>query len=601
MAEFFQNIVNWLASLDWPFILRFVLFFLASAVIIVLIITFLLARKRDDEYFKAMTYEASNIRVYKIDNTLDVVTYFNLGAMSEKRTCSIQEFYDSFPGHEPNRIKSWVKDVLEGKQTTDYLQTTVFFKRSTKKFPAFLRVAKVDPAKGIAHLESYILLDKKNGRSASGPSLLLSSERDFVDYLKANGTSNGMTFCFAIRPKDYGFAENNKEQKLSRSFLLRYRLALEPYVKAPAKLLGGGEAEYIIANYDMNDNTEAISFALKVVNSVTSSLKANRKPHDHLFEIKVGVVANKELLGDGTAILLASRKCAANAFELPSSIYFYKQGIDDFAETSESGNYRSEVERIIYEKKILYTYRPIYSIGRRRVYGFIGRAEPTADCAFYNMEELKNYALRAKDEKNLFAAIAKNLVGTYIAERELKSQKLFYPALMNELESIPAFFKRLRNAKEANLVFTLKESDVNNAVGSMGLEEVKRLFNEIHENDYDIAFVLSGKALLIDQELLAMGDSFIVDFSSHGSERNMDATIRSQLHALVERLIKFKKPIIASDLKNWDSIELVVSSGIDYISCNIFAPFSREIVEVNEKHATRVLDMKGFNTNVKGK
>ena len=37
MAEFFQNIVNWLASLDWPVILRFVLFFLASAVIIILI------------------------------------------------------------------------------------------------------------------------------------------------------------------------------------------------------------------------------------------------------------------------------------------------------------------------------------------------------------------------------------------------------------------------------------------------------------------------------------------------------------------------------------------------------------------------------------
>ena len=601
MAEFFKNIINWLSGLDWPFIFRVALFVLAVASVIVFAITFLLVRKKDDEYFKAMTYEASNIRVYKVDNTLDVVTFFNLGAMSEKRTCSIQQFYDSFPGHEPNRIKVWVNDVLEGKQTTDYLQTTVFFKKSTKKFPAFLRVAKSDPVKGIVHLESYILLEKKTGRSLNGPSLLLSSERDFVDYLKANGTSNGMTFCFAIRPKYYGFAEGNKETKLNRSFLLRYRLALEPFVKAPAKLLGGGEAEYIIANYDMNDNTEAISFALKVVNSVTSSLKANRKPHDPLFEIKVGVVANKDLLGDGTAILLASRKCAANAFEYPSSVYFYKQGIDDYAETSESGNYRSEVERIIYEKKILYTYRPVYSIGRRRVYGFIGRAEPTADCAFYNMEELKNYALRAKDEKNLFAAIAKNLVGTYIAERELKSQKLFYPALMSELESIPTFFKRLRNAKEANLVFTLKESDVNNVVGSVGVAEVIRLIKEIHENGYDIAFVLSGKALLIDQDILALGDSFIVDFSSHGSERNMDATIRSQLHALVERLIRFKKPIIASDLKNWDSIELVVSSGIDYISCDIFAPFSREIVEVSEKHETRVLEMKGINTNWKGK
>ncbi|MBO7121048.1 MAG: hypothetical protein J6V79_01475, partial [Bacilli bacterium] len=179
MAEFFQNILNWLSGLDWPFIFRVALFILAAATMIVFLITFLLARKRDNEYFKAMTYEASNIRVYKVDNTLDVVTFFNLGSMSEKRTCSIQQFYDSFPGHEPNRIKVWVNDILEGKQTTDYLQTTVFFKKSTKKFPAFLRVAKSDPLKGIVHLESYILLEKKTGRSLNGPSLLLSSERDF--------------------------------------------------------------------------------------------------------------------------------------------------------------------------------------------------------------------------------------------------------------------------------------------------------------------------------------------------------------------------------------------------------------------------------------
>lgn len=600
MQEFLDTIKNWASRVNWQAVALDAVIILCVALLIVLIVTYALAFRRDKEFDRAMTYEASSIRVFRIDSPKNAVTYFNLGDMSNKRVRTLEDFYNSFPGHEPARIRNWINDILSGKQTTNYLQTTVYLKKSAKKIPSFLRVSKSAPEKGIVHLESYLLLEKKTTRTLSAPTLLVSSERDFIDYLKANGTNNGMTFCFLLKPKQLAGVDDSKNGKLNRSFLLRYRLALEPFVKGTAKLLTGGEGEYIIANYDMNDNTEAINYALKVVNSVSSVLKTNRKSHDPLFEIKVGIVANKDLLGDGTAIINNSKRCAANAFESSSSLYFYHQGVDDFSET-EIVTYRSEVERIIYEKKIMYTYRPVYWVSKQRVVGFLGRAEPTSDCAFDGIDELKNYAVRAKDEKNLFAAIAKNLLNTYVAERELKSQKLFYPATVSEIENIILFFKRLRNAKDANLVFTFKEQDVVESTEKLGLDAVVKLFKDLHEEEYKVAFILGGKVLRMDIQALAQGDAFLVDFSTHEDEKNMDATIRSQLHALVEKLIKYKKPIIASNLKNWNAIELIVGSGIDYVTADIFAPYSTMLQAVSDKHETRIFDMKGSYTIGKGK
>ena len=92
-------------------------------------------------------------------------------------------------------------------------------------------------------------------------------------------------------------------------------------------------------------------------------------------------------------------------------------------------NFRSEVERIIYEKRLAYTYRPVFNCDKLKVMGFLARATPL-NTSFASIEELKNYAVRAKDDKNLFAAIAKNLVPRFVNERDNKTQKLFYPVRM---------------------------------------------------------------------------------------------------------------------------------------------------------------------------
>jgi hypothetical protein len=53
-------------------------------------------------------------------------------------------------------------------------------------------------------------------------------------------------------------------------------------------------------------------------------------------------------------------------------------------------------------------------------------------------------------------------------------------------------------------------------------------------------------------------DAFFVDFGESSEEGGLDTKIRVELHALVEKLLHYNKPIIANSLMSWNALELVV-------------------------------------------
>lgn len=559
-----------------------------SAVFLIAIgVSWAIQSHNDNGYFRRMNSEVNSVRIYRIENGKDKVTFFDLGALSEQRTLTLREFYSSFPGNDPQRVKSWIEDILAERKTPDYLQVSVYFHRSKMRLNTFLHVRKKDPLRGVIHLESYLLAQRKS-KTAIGSFVKISSERDFAEALRVSG-GDGVTYCFNLGV--IGAKGNRKKEKVSQSVSYHFRMALEPFVKNGSQLIQASESELLIANFEQTDNAEAIGFALNAVSAIRKDLQvfaSNKKPLD----VRVGIVYNKDLMGDGDAIISSARRTARDAFESSSVVTFFKRGTEDYSQ-SELVQYRSEVERIIYEKRLLYSFRPVYSVARRRIIGYLGKTVPASDCAFDSIDELKNYALRAKDDKNLFAAIAKNLVGIYNAERELKSQKLYYPTRPNELPMIPSFFKRLRGAKEANLVFLLDSYDIGTALSHNGIDPLIEGIEAVKEAGYGIAFVLRGKTLTVESRLLAYGDAFFVDFSSSEDDAGLDTAIRSQLHALVEKLLKYKKPIVATNLTNWNALELVVGSGIDTISSDVFTPYAPSLTPIIDKNETRILALKG--------
>jgi hypothetical protein len=591
-ADIWNAIVDFFSKVDWEFFTWILLAAILASAFVIILVTFLVNNNRDHQYFETIKEETSTIRVYRIDAPRNKVRYFNLSDLKVVKTVSMEEFYASFPLKEQGRVKEWISEILDGKIAPQYLQTDVIFHQEKREVPSFLKISKADPSKGLVHLESYLLRYEGNEKPTSSVSHF-STEGDFAQAMKANGVQTGITFCFSLLPIKVGnqaLSDSELKAKITPEAAMRFRNAVAPYVTGNQKLIQASDNELVVANFDMLETSQAINFALRVVNGANKAFTNGRRRHEIPYEVRSGIVQNKDLLGDSDAILQEARRAASSAYDTTSVISFYKKGNEDF-DQNDILNYRSEVERIIYEKRLVYTYRPVFNCDKAKVNGFLARATPL-NTSFASIEELKNYAVRAKDDKNLFAAIAKNLIPRFVNERDNKTQKLYYPVRMQERSLLVPFFAHFRDAQEANLVFLFSEEDVAVNVDSAGLSRYVETLNEIHEAGFEVAILLSGKTLLLDSKIYEKCDAFFVDFAETSEETNMDTKIRVELHALVEKLLHYNKPIIANSLMSWNAIELVVSSGIAYVSSDVFAPYDAMFRPLNDRNLDRMKAMK---------
>lgn len=561
--------MEWLNELDWTLVLGIISLGLLTAVILTLVISFVLAQSNDEKFIKDLAYLSSSGRVFCIDRPKNRVVYFDLSKADQKRSCDLNTFYGSFPKKDQGRVRSWVSDMLDGKQASGFLQTDVYLHKEKRYAASYLRATKINAQEGRLHLESFLLKNttKKKSTLFDHPFV---SEKRFADAIKDAGTECGYCFAFGIKRRRIDGYDNTVPRNISYKF----REALEIYLAGNTKLLKVNDNELMVANLDISDSEEALSYALRAINGADTAVGSKNKEKEADYIIKAAIVNNKDLYGDARSIIMAARRCLANAFETSDSVIPYKKGFDGYSDEDVS-NFRSEVERIIYDRRIGYFFKPIYGVNTHSVYGYISKAVPDPETtSFSSIEELKNYAQRAKDQNSLFAFLAKNTVSRFITERPLKSQRLFYPLFVRELEAVPSFFQSLKGAKEANIFFLLQEDDLLAEARKDGEENVIELIEEVRRSKFKVAICLKGKSLMVDDSLLKHFDAFVVDFTSDRPKQHMDTAIRSQLHALVERLLKYGKTIIATNLADWNAIELVAGSGIDYISSDQFGPYA---------------------------
>ncbi len=457
--------------------------------------------------------------------------------------------------------------------------------------PSFLRVDSINKESGILHLQSYLLYFSRPTHSSLRS---FNTIDDLSQALSLNENKTGMTFCFTlckpINPLP-GFDPLLKDEEVSKELSDRFRLALFPYTSHNDKVLRLSEKEISVTNFDMLDASSAIYYALKVKDGVEKSLNAGKKGGRAKYEVRVGIVDNQDIPPDASTLIEAARRSAYESITRGKDpLSFYSKGQEHKAITpADELHYRSEVDRIIYEKKLSFSYRPIYAVAKKKIYGYMGRATPIAT-SFGSIDELKNYAMRAKDEKNLFAFIAKKIVPTFVAERMDKNHKLFYPARMDEIALITSFFPHYSASKDGNIVFLFKEDDIASYMSPEVIEGFGKFIAMLKKNGFGFAIQMQGKALALDRSFYSYADAFFVDFSSR-EDNNMDTSIRSELHALVGKLTRYKKPIVGINLMNWNAIELVVGSKLEYISSDCFAPYETMFKPLNSKNVERVKEM----------
>ncbi len=565
---------------------------LSIILIAILIATFCYEENRYRAIKKEIVDRSSSIRLFYISRPTNSVRYFNLSNMAEVKLSTLEGFYASFPISEQARLREWIESLFEGKEDVpQYLEVQVYFHKERRTMPSFLRVDSLNKESGILHLQSYLLHFSRPTHSSLRS---FNTVEDLSQALSQNNNKTGMTFCFVVsKPLSPlpGFDPALKENEVTKELSDRFRLALFPFTSHNDKVIRLSGNEIVVTNFDMIDASNAIFYALKVKDGVEKSLNGGKKGTKMRYEVRVGIVDNQDIQPDAVTLLEAARRSAYEAINKGKNpLSFYLKGQEHKAITpADELHYRSEVDRIIYEKKLSFSYRPIYAVQKKKIYGYMGRATPIGT-SFASIDELKNYAIRAKDEKNLFAFIAKKIVPTFVSERMDKNHKLFYPCRMSEIPLITSFFPHYNAAKDANLIFLFKEEDIASSLDEEAMEGFNKFIASLKRNGFGFAIQMQGKSLALDNKLYSCADAFFVDFSLR-EDSNMDTSIRSELHALVEKLMRYKKPIVGINLMNWNAIELVVGSKLEYISSDCFAPYETMFKPLNSKNVERIKAM----------
>ena len=151
-------------------------------------------------------------------------------------------------------------------------------------------------------------------------------------------------------------------------------------------------------------------------------------------------------------------------------------------------------------------------------------------------------------------------------------------------------FAKIPQSKAANLIFLFRENDLRTHLDPNATDNMIEDLRQIKAKGYDVGVLLEQSELTLPSEIYGVFDYFVVSFSFAGNASEMDSRIRAKLHSLVERLLKYHKPIVATDIQGWASIELLVRSGMNYVSSQDLDPYDPMILPLAQKSLRKIVD-----------
>ena len=576
-------LIDFIFERDWPILMGVVTLFL---LMVTVIFVFALVRHRNGIFQRAFEDKSNSVRIFIVDTKKDQVTYFNVTSVSNVRRCSMGDFYSMFPVSEQKKVIQWVNTLIDNVlDAPEYLETDMQESRSRRQYFSMLQVEKIDRESGIIHIQSYLMkymVTSKGSMTATTHGL--STVAEVEEALRNNGKNRGVTIVFHFCYKK--ITDNDKE--IDPLVFNYFKNALYPFLIGKRYLLHCSPNELLLMDLRIDDRPKALYLIRSCLGELNRYLSLNGLSSS--IDVRAGVVEHRRLAKEPDRVIDEARRLATEAYSSKETMIWYEKDRQTRNYLDDS-SYRTEVERIINEKKLTYKFRPVLTSPEAEVMGYLTQPEALNN-AFASMEDLKDYAVRTDDDRALFTTVAKETISRFLAQTPDPKKKLFYPVRYLELRYMLVTFSRMQKVKQVSMVLMFKENDINEQLSNIDMDAVIDEMRSIKAKGYEIGLFLQSAQLQLPTELYAVYDYFICSFAFAGPSRDMDARIRSQLHSLVEKLLKYHKPIIASDVSGWPALDLLVKSGLRYVSSDVIAPFDVMMNPIPPHNAKRIKDMK---------
>ncbi len=573
---------------DKNFLIFFSLIILLVLVIAAVITFFVVSIENDKKFERQVDYESTTTRIYIIDVKKNKIIQLNKSDMGNKIVYDLFSFYTSFHPNDSERVKNWIFQIcVNPKSVDEYLEADILLNNNKKLCFTLLRLLDYNPQSGLIHLESHILkyitpknAPKKKNENRTPTGIVKRSQ--ILSIIGHNKSLSGYTFCIRFF---YARQKVISNDKIERYMIMNLKNAIYPYAsnpKLPRQILDNGEPELFLFDLRIS-NREA---ALQLANSIARSIKKQMEVNGFAGYINfaIGVIQNGQFYQDYDTIEEKVREACISGQTNGNQIVFYQRNANA---NSDMVKYTQQIEHLLADGTLRYLYRPIINAKTGQSIGYFEYVK-AYNSPFSSFSEMSKYAARINKNLELFALIAKNVITKFANERPSPHMSLFLSVSMVDINHIAKTISQISSHSKVNVVLVFDEQEINE--NSNNVELLLNALSTLKNEGFELALSLKDKNLLLDDKVYFLFHYFVVG-SAMMEEVKHNNRIRLSLYALIESLLKYNRPIIATDLEGWQAVELILKSGISYISSDVVAPSNDMLLPVEKKKMEKVVQM----------
>ena len=580
--------MKWWDFQDTNFVIFVAILAMVVSLLIFVIITFSVVNHSFRVYEDKMKQESISTRVFAVDVKNNKVIFFNRSDMKNKREMDLSSFYFHFHENDTEKVQQWIYSIVTNPKSADqYLEADVLVNRGRATYFSLLKLIKYDPKVGVIHIESHILkyITPTNFSSKKKGALSGVVKRSVMKGIISKGKSlRGFTFAirfFYVRQK----ALSN--EKIERYMMMTLKNEIYPYASNkhnPRQIIDDSGSEVLLFDIKIPTKDEAMQLAASISHSLKKCIGVNG--YNDSVNFAIGVVENAQFYQDFDMIVQKAQEACITAQQNGQDVFLYQKSRGPISQ--ELNKFNDEVDRLLDKNNLRYLYRPIIDTSRTgSIFGYFEYVRAYSS-PFSSFAEMSKYAARVGRNKELFANVAKTVIPKFFMEKPNQNCRLFLSVSMMDIDNMAEILPQIPQSKDVRLVLVFDEQEVNE--NSSQLELLNSSLKKFRILGYEIALLLQDKNLLLDPSVYTNFDYFVVGASMMGEIKNNNR-VRLSIHTLIEQLMKFSQPIIATDLEGWQAVELIIKSGISIVSSEAIAPSNDMLLPVEKKRVEKLHGM----------
>ena len=556
--------------------------------VVFLVLTYIFSSRRDQSYDRRIKAESTTLRIYIIDVKNNKVTYFNRSDLKDKKEIDMTAFYSHFHINDVDKIKSWVYSICtDYKNADNYLEADVVINHGRSTYFSLLKLQKYDPNEGVIHLESFILKyitpnNSTSKKKKKSPFTGVVKRSTMESLILKEKSLKGFTFAirfYYIRQK---FLSNDK---IERYMIVTLKNVVYPYASNPRvsrQIIDGGENELLLFDLRIASRDEAMVLATSMAHNIKKCIGVNGFADSINFSI--GVVENAQYYQDFDSMVVKAQEACMSAQHNGQEILLYQK---QAAPLIELDRYREEVENLMKPNSLRYLFRPIFDVSRRKTIGYFEYIK-AYDSPFASFAEMSKYAAKVDMSKQFFAMISRYVIPKFASEKQSDDLRLFMLVSLQDIEHMYEILSQIPQSKQIHLVLVFNEQEINE--NASNLELLNDSLKKLRSGHFELAMLMKDKNLLLDPSVYYNFDYFVAGSMMIG-EIKKNNRVRLSIHSLIESLLKYHRPIIATDLEGWQSIELIIKSGVDIVSSETISSSNDMLLPLEKKKIDKLIAM----------